>query len=59
MEFYGTLPKAGVLVELHVFEHGRHGMGFALNDPALRVWPVLLENWLDRRGLLSPQRAQK
>ena len=59
VQFYGALYSAGVPVEMHVFEHGRHGMGLALNDPALRVWPVLLENWLDRRGLLSPQRAQK
>jgi hypothetical protein len=59
LEFSGPLQKADVPVERHVFEHGRHGRGFALNDPALRDWPVLLENWLDHRGLLSFQRAQK
>lgn len=59
MEFYGVLQKAGVPVELHVFEQGRHGMGFALHSPALRAWPIILENWLVRHGLLAGQQTSK
>ncbi len=54
LEFHGALLAAGVPVELHVFEQGRHGMGFALSDPALRLAPQLLEAWLQRRGALQP-----
>jgi acetyl esterase/lipase len=38
--------KAGVPVELHVFEHGPHGVGLAMDDPALAEWSRLLTNWL-------------
>lgn len=36
----------GVNCELHIFEHGRHGVGLALDDPRLRVWGDLLIAWL-------------
>jgi acetyl esterase/lipase len=52
--FYNLLHAAGVPVEMHLFEHGRHGSGLGQTDPALRLWPSLLENWLDRHGLLRP-----
>jgi acetyl esterase/lipase len=32
--------------ELHVFEHGPHGVGMAADDPKLAVWTKLLLNWL-------------
>ena len=51
--FYLALRKAGVPAELHIFEHGPHGVGLALRDPALSMWPALLANWLRERGLLS------
>jgi acetyl esterase/lipase len=50
--FYLALRKAGVPAELHIFEKGRHGLGLAQEDPALRVWPVLLENWFRTREIL-------
>jgi hypothetical protein len=31
---------------MHVYEHGKHGVGLAKDDPALRTWSLLLENWL-------------
>lgn len=37
---------AGVPVELHVFAHGRHGVGLASDDPALKPWTELLMLWL-------------
>ncbi len=50
--FYGALRKVGVPAELHVFEHGRHGVGLAPLDPVLSSWSDLLEAWLAARGLL-------
>ena len=57
VRFYLALKKAKVPAELHVFENGPHGVGLALNDPALSVWPTLLMNWLRGRGLLATPAA--
>jgi acetyl esterase/lipase len=46
--FYTALHKAGVPVELHIFEIGAHGFGLAPTDPALRVWPDLLVTWMEK-----------
>jgi acetyl esterase/lipase len=51
--FYLALHKAGVPAELHIFQKGNHGVGLALGDPALGVWPTLLINWLRGLGLLE------
>ena len=49
--FYGALRKAGVPAEMHIYEHGAHGVGLARNDPELASWPDLLAHWLQRQGL--------
>ena len=51
--FYLALRKAGVAAEMHIFERGPHGVGLALRDPALAMWPQLLANWFRMRGLLA------
>ena len=51
--FYEALRRAGVPAELHVFEHGPHGVGLAPRDAPLSLWPALLANWLRGRGLLT------
>jgi hypothetical protein len=38
---------------MHIFERGPHGVGLALADPALSMWPTLLANWFRERGLLA------
>jgi acetyl esterase/lipase len=48
-----ALRKKKVPYELHVYEHGRHGVGLASGDPALSTWPKLLENWLRARGFVN------
>ena len=53
VRFYLALRKARVPAEMHLFENGPHGVGMALNDSALSVWPSLLMNWLRARGLLT------
>jgi acetyl esterase/lipase len=51
--FYLALHKAHVPAELHIFEHGPHGVGLDLGDPALSEWPTLLLNWLRGLGMLA------
>ena len=53
VRFYLALRKAKVPAEIHIFENGPHGVGLALDDPALSLWPTLLTNWLRARGLLT------
>jgi acetyl esterase/lipase len=53
LRYYEALRKAGVPVELHVFEVGPHGVGLALQDESLGQWPQLLKEWLRHRGLLA------
>ena len=48
-----ALRKKKVPYELHVYEHGRHGVGLASDDPTLNTWPRLLENWLRARGFVK------
>ncbi len=57
VDFYDALVAAGVPVEMHLFQHGRHGSGLGLGSSSLDWWPVLLEQWLRGRGLLSEKPA--
>lgn len=50
--FYLALRRAGVPAELHIYEKGSHGVGFAPDDPVLSTWPERLEDWLRNRGVL-------
>jgi acetyl esterase/lipase len=45
--------KAGVPVELHLYEHGQHGFGLGGNDPVLKTWPAVCAAWLKGRGFLT------
>jgi acetyl esterase/lipase/ketosteroid isomerase-like protein len=53
--FFEALQKAGVPAELHVFAHGKHGVGLAASDPALSSWPRLCATWMGGLGLLKPK----
>lgn len=53
--FFEALHQAGVPAELHVFPHGKHGVGLATGDPALSIWPRLCATWMRGLGLLKPQ----
>jgi acetyl esterase/lipase len=46
LNFAAACREAGVPVELHVYQHGPHGVGMALDDPALRSWTTLMMDWL-------------
>jgi len=51
--YFLALRKAGVPAELHVFKDGPHGVGLAMQDPALGEWPKVLANWLRAIGMLK------
>jgi acetyl esterase/lipase len=54
--FYDALKRTGVPVELHIFEHGGHGVGMAqgLKDlPELAIYPTLLANWMEMHGWMT------
>jgi len=48
--FYLALRKAGVPVEMHIYQKGHHGVGLAQGDPILRTWPDHLAAWLQIQG---------
>jgi acetyl esterase/lipase len=48
--FYLALRKAGVPVEMHIYQKGAHGVGLAAADPILHTWPDHLSAWLQLHG---------
>jgi acetyl esterase/lipase len=62
-----ALRKAGVPVELHLFERGPHGLGLGDGiaqlkvpaEPSFRAWPKLCETWLKNQGFLDRKPAAK
>ena len=54
LSFYEAELKAGVPVEMHIFETGKHGSGLGRSEASLDQWPMLLETWLRSHGLLTP-----
>ena len=56
ISFYLACRRHRVPAELHVFERGPHGVGFALGDPVLSTWPDHLADWLRDRGFLAVAR---
>jgi acetyl esterase/lipase len=48
--YAAALKSNGVPFELHVYEHGRHGVGLAMEDPVLGTWPARCADWLKARG---------
>jgi acetyl esterase/lipase len=56
-----ALRKAGVPVELHLFERGPHGLGLGDGiaqfkvppEPSFKAWPRLCETWLKNQGFLD------
>jgi acetyl esterase/lipase len=48
--FAGALSRRGVPFALHVYPHGRHGLGLAEEDPVVGSWTGLCAIWLAERG---------
>jgi acetyl esterase/lipase len=49
LRFAAALSRNKVPFDLHVFEHGRHGMGLATEDPHVASWAPVLGLWLERQ----------
>ena len=54
--FYRALNAAGVPAEMHIYEHGPHGVGLAAKIPGTCNWPKQCEAWLRARGLLGTRK---
>ena len=53
IDYFEALRAAKVPVEFHSFAHGAHGSGLGSGDPALDLWPTLLDAWLRGQGVLG------
>ena len=53
LRFFQACRTNHVPVELHIFEHGRHGFALAKDDPQLSRWTDLAAAWLQRHGFLK------
>ena len=56
--YHAALKKAGVEAELVVYDEGPHGVGLGTKHPAVKDWPVKLEDWLRKRKLLGPIKGE-
>ncbi len=61
VRFYLACKKAGVPVEMHIYEKGKHGVGLG-RDPkwtggekSVATWPDRLADWMKARKLLEPK----
>jgi acetyl esterase/lipase len=58
--YYDAMKRAGVPVEMHVFERGPHGTGMGLglkNYPELAMYPLLVANWMQLHGWMAMPNA--
>lgn len=55
LRYVTALTRAGIPTELHVFPHGRHGLGMASDDASVSQWTRLCERWLQSRGWISTE----
>ena len=53
-----ALKKAGVPVELALYERGGHGFGLETEPIPAAQWPLRCEQWLRRQGFLTPADAK-
>jgi acetyl esterase/lipase len=51
--FYQALVLAGVPAEIHLYEHGHHGLGLAEGNAEVGTWPLLLANWMTMHGWMT------
>jgi acetyl esterase/lipase len=50
--FVRALQSVNIPVEAHLFNHGIHGAGLAIDIPEEEAWPVLFRQWLAKQGFL-------
>lgn len=52
--FVQAMRKAGVEVELHLYEGGRHGFGLGEKEGPIGTWPLMAGLWLHKHGFAMP-----
>lgn len=57
VQFAAAAGRAGVPYALHVFPHGRHGLGLLDEVPAVTAWPTLCAQWLTDLGWTAERRS--
>jgi dipeptidyl aminopeptidase/acylaminoacyl peptidase len=53
LEFAAALRRAGVPFELHIYQHGQHGLALGSHtyDPSMwHPWTVECRRWLKEQG---------
>ncbi len=50
LSYCAALSRHHISFELHVYEHGRHGLGLAHEDESIKSWTAHCETWLRRQG---------
>ena len=61
LDFAAALARNHVPFDLHVYEHGGHGMGLGDDTPPFKnahPWTNDLAYWLKQRGFLTPEAAK-
>lgn len=53
MAFYAAYVQKHLPIEMHLFEHGPHGVVLAQNLPGPSAWPNLLAIWMARHGWMK------
>ncbi len=51
--FYSALIANHVSAEMHLYQHGPHGVGLAPGFPDLKNWPDLLATWMRANGWMA------
>ena len=52
--FYQAYVRQQRPAEMHLFEHGSHGLVLAKHVPGASIWPDLLASWMARNGWMAP-----
>lgn len=47
LELASAMRSHGIPCELHIFQHGRHGLGLAESNKGVAQWSALLGEWLE------------
>jgi acetyl esterase/lipase len=53
LQLFMALRAHKIPAEMHIYEHGRHGVGLAPDMPELNTWPGLCMDWLKKHGILE------
>jgi acetyl esterase/lipase len=55
VRFYEACAAHHVEVEMHLYEHGPHGMGLAQGRPGVELWTQALAAWMQIHGWMARQ----